>query len=140
MTYKSIANYGINGDMHTAALVGQNRSVDWLCRSDFDSPSIFASIPDDNKVGFFSITSVSSPEQCRDEHRQVELTVANGKSVGGVQVNAMAPYLQALNAPFLDVLSSCCLGLSQHSTGSRTMGSTSSTAYLWIDQTLPHQI
>ncbi len=92
MTYKPIADDGIIGDMHTAALVGLDESIDWLCLPDFDSPSIFASILDENKGGLFSITSESSPEQILDKHRQIELAVTNGKSVGGVQVNAIAPY------------------------------------------------
>ena len=29
MTYEPIADYGIIGDMHTAALVGLDESIDW---------------------------------------------------------------------------------------------------------------
>ncbi len=56
MAYQPIENYGIIGDMHTLALVGINGSIDWLCFPHFDSPSIFASILDDEKGGFFQIS------------------------------------------------------------------------------------
>lgn len=55
--YQPIENYGIIGDMNTVALVGMNGSIDFLCYPDFDSPTIFASILDYDKGGFFSITS-----------------------------------------------------------------------------------
>jgi GH15 family glucan-1,4-alpha-glucosidase len=55
MAYQPIENYGIIGDMHTAALVGMEGSIDWLCYPHFDSPSVFAAILDDNKGGYFKI-------------------------------------------------------------------------------------
>ncbi len=55
MTYKPIADYGIIGDMHSAAVVGLDGSIDWLCFPRFDSPSIFAAILDDEKGGRFRL-------------------------------------------------------------------------------------
>ena len=31
MAYQSIENYGIIGEMHTAALVGMDGSMNWFC-------------------------------------------------------------------------------------------------------------
>ena len=39
-----IEDYALLGDRHTAALVGKNGSVDWLCLPRFDSPACFAAI------------------------------------------------------------------------------------------------
>ena len=55
MPYQPIENYGVIGNMRTAALVGMNGSIDWYCFPAFDSPSVFAAILDDKKGGSFSI-------------------------------------------------------------------------------------
>src|ERR1700722_7507185 len=59
MAYLPIEDYGLIGNMHTAALVGRNGSIDWLCLPHFDSPSVFAAILDENKGGYFRIAPVS---------------------------------------------------------------------------------
>ena len=55
MSYLPIEDHGIIGDLHTAALVGTNGSIDWLCLPAFDSPRVFASILDDERGGHFSL-------------------------------------------------------------------------------------
>lgn len=55
MAYQPIESYGIIGNMQTAALVGMNGSIDWLCFPRFDSPSVFAAILDDKKGGRFRV-------------------------------------------------------------------------------------
>src|SRR5688572_13403442 len=58
MPYQPIENYGLIGNMHTAALVGMDGSIDWMCIPHFDSPSVFAAILDDRKGGRFRISAV----------------------------------------------------------------------------------
>ncbi len=59
MAYQPIENYGIIGNMRTAALIAVDGSIDWFCFPHFDSPSVFAAILDDKKGGRFQITSTS---------------------------------------------------------------------------------
>jgi GH15 family glucan-1,4-alpha-glucosidase len=58
MPYQPIENYGIIGNLRTAALVGMDGSIDWLCLPRFDSPSVFAAILDDKKGGRYRIAPV----------------------------------------------------------------------------------
>jgi GH15 family glucan-1,4-alpha-glucosidase len=53
--YPPIAEHGLIGDLHTAALVTTDGCVDWLCLPRFDSPSVFASLLDKERGGHFRI-------------------------------------------------------------------------------------
>src|SRR5215210_5495965 len=58
MSYLPIEDHGIIGNLHTAALVGKDGTIDWLCLPAFDSPSVFCSILDDEKGGRFALRPV----------------------------------------------------------------------------------
>lgn len=47
-------DYGVIGNCRSAALVSKKGSIDWLSFPDFDSPSIFAKLLDENIGGSFS--------------------------------------------------------------------------------------
>jgi GH15 family glucan-1,4-alpha-glucosidase len=73
MSYLPIEHHGVIGDLHTAALVGVDGSIDWLCLPHFDSPSVFGAILDDKKGGLFRIAATSP----RARRRQMYLPDSN---------------------------------------------------------------
>src|SRR5467141_3142928 len=58
--YKPISDYGVIGDMHSAALVGLDGSIDWYCAPRFDSPSVFAALLDARIGGRFQLSPIES--------------------------------------------------------------------------------
>ena len=55
--YPPIAEHGLIGDLQTAALVTTDGTVDWWCTPRFDSPSVFASLLDRDRGGWFRIAA-----------------------------------------------------------------------------------
>ena len=54
--YPPISEHGLIGDLHTAALVATDGTVDWYCCPRFDSPSVFAALLDADRAGYFRIS------------------------------------------------------------------------------------
>src|SRR3954467_15249763 len=52
--FTPIGDYGLLADCNSAALVGRDGSIDWLCLPSFDSPAVFARILDPD-AGHWSI-------------------------------------------------------------------------------------
>jgi GH15 family glucan-1,4-alpha-glucosidase len=53
--YQPIENYGIIGNLRTTALVSLSGSIDFMSFPRFDSPTIFVSMLDSKKGGYFSV-------------------------------------------------------------------------------------
>jgi GH15 family glucan-1,4-alpha-glucosidase len=73
MPFEPIENYGVIGNMQSVALVGMNGSIDFFCYPDFDSPTVFASLLDDQKGGKFVI----QPQLTNMRVRQLYLPETN---------------------------------------------------------------
>jgi len=85
-------NYGVVGNCRTAALISDKGSIDWFCFPDFDSPSIFAKLLDDEKGGYFSfqVESHYSISQKYVEHTNILSTTFNAIE-GGFEVIDFMP-------------------------------------------------
>jgi GH15 family glucan-1,4-alpha-glucosidase len=53
--YSNISDHGLIGDLQTAALVTTDGTIDFFCCPRFDSPSVFGSLLDAEKGGYFRI-------------------------------------------------------------------------------------
>jgi GH15 family glucan-1,4-alpha-glucosidase len=65
-----IEDYGLIGDTHTAALVGRDGSIDWLCLPRFDSAACFAKLLGDDQNGFWRIAPAESAGEVREIRRR----------------------------------------------------------------------
>jgi GH15 family glucan-1,4-alpha-glucosidase len=63
--FTPIGEHGLIGDLQTSALASTNGTIDWFCCPWFDSPSIFASLLDREKGGFFQIAPAGNAHQSR---------------------------------------------------------------------------
>jgi len=52
---QNIEDYAMIGDCHSAALIGLNGSMDWLCLPHFDSPACFAALLGKPENGFWKV-------------------------------------------------------------------------------------
>src|SRR5438552_19209911 len=73
MSFEPIENYGVIGNMCSIALVSVNGSIDFLCYPNFDSPTVFAALLDDEKGGCFEI----QPQLGKRKVRQLYLPDTN---------------------------------------------------------------
>jgi GH15 family glucan-1,4-alpha-glucosidase len=64
-----IEDYALLGDLQTAALVGRDGSIDWLCLPHFDSPACFAALLGDEDNGHWRIAPAGGGTCTRRQYR-----------------------------------------------------------------------
>ena len=64
-----IEDYALLGDLQTAALVGRDGSIDWLCLPRFDSPACFAALLHDERAGRWQVAPAAGGQVARRRYR-----------------------------------------------------------------------
>src|SRR5436190_1428426 len=72
---RRIEDYALIGDCQTAALVGRDGSIDWLCFPRFDSPACFAALLGEPKHGRWLIAPAGGVRSVRRAYRDGTLVL-----------------------------------------------------------------
>jgi GH15 family glucan-1,4-alpha-glucosidase len=64
-----IEDYALIGDTRTAALIGTNGSIDWLCAPRFDSPACFAALLGSDANGYWQIVPAGEVRRVERRYR-----------------------------------------------------------------------
>ncbi|MFJ9614504.1 glycoside hydrolase family 15 protein [Streptomyces noursei] len=67
--HSRIEDYALIGDLQTAALVGRDGSIDWLCLPRFDSPACFAALVGDKDNGHWTLAPRSGEARAERSYR-----------------------------------------------------------------------
>ncbi|WP_298552145.1 glycoside hydrolase family 15 protein [Streptomyces luteogriseus] len=91
--HPSIEDYALIGDEQTAALVGTDGSVDWLCLPRFDSAACFARMLGDEDNGYWRIAPVGADRCTRRAYRRDTLVLDTEWETeqGSVRVTDLMP-------------------------------------------------
>ncbi len=81
-----IEDYALIGDLHTAALVGRDGSIDWLCLPRFDSAACFAALLGEDRHGHWRIAPADGSSRVQRRYRpdtlilETEFATASGSA------------------------------------------------------------
>lgn len=88
-----IEDYGFLSDTETAALVGKDGSIDWLCMPRFDAPACFAKLLGTEENGFWRLAPAGPHEFAGRRYREKSLILETdfATETGAVRVTDFMP-------------------------------------------------
>ncbi|MDN5863708.1 MAG: glycoside hydrolase family 15 protein [Gammaproteobacteria bacterium] len=102
--YKPIEAYGLIGDCRSAALIGDDGSLDWACFPDFDSPTTFAALLDPEKGGRFALRPTEPFRAYQEYEVGTNVLITHFLTAGGsVRVRDFMPILEERRRPSSEV-------------------------------------
>lgn len=89
-----IEDYALIGDCHTAALVGNDGSIDWLCMPRFDSASIFGALLGDKDHGRWKLAPTAEAIEASRHYLEGTFILVTHWTTptGEVEVTDLMPY------------------------------------------------
>jgi GH15 family glucan-1,4-alpha-glucosidase len=99
-----IEDYGLIGNLRTAALVSRNGSVDWACAPAFDSDAFFASMVGYDQHGRWSLRPATAVRRIRQRYREDSLILETEFACDGglLKVVDFMPIAGAMGASYGD--------------------------------------
>ena len=82
--YLPIEHHGLIGDGTTAALIGHDGTISWMCVPRFDSPPLFCSILDAQRGGAFTVAPVGLIESRQFYEMDTGVLVTQMRSASGL--------------------------------------------------------
>ena len=102
--YAALSDYGIIGDLHTAALVSRTGSIDWYCPRAFDGPSVFAAILDARRGGTCRIEPTAPYETEQRYLRATAILVTTFRTAEGVvELTDFMPVIPGGRRPYAEI-------------------------------------
>jgi GH15 family glucan-1,4-alpha-glucosidase len=84
-----LEDYALIGDTHTAALVGRNGSIDWLCLPRFDSQACFAALLGESQHGHWAIGPAEHPHSTHRQYKHDSLVLQTDVETDGGAVRVV---------------------------------------------------
>ena len=84
-----IEDYGLIGDLHTAALVSRQGTIEWLCVPRFDSDSVFAALLGTSDNGSWSLAPVADVRASSRSYRRDSLVLETTMECDGGTVKVI---------------------------------------------------
>ena len=84
-----IEDYALIGDLHSAALVSNSGSIDWMCLPRFDSPACFAALLDDERAGHWLLAPAGAAASTSRRYLPDTLVLETTWQLDGGQVRIL---------------------------------------------------